>query len=207
MSFEDIETIWRSPHNRPTPAELEAQKAQLARRLRGRYRTFILTIGAGMTGLIGCSAAIIRYLLAGGAFDLDREWAGLLFFALPLIAAAVLIRQYRSHRRRHATYHRSISATLQAALDENRLERKRIKLFGGLYAVMVLAFPVAILQLLAVGKANAREVPSMIVLFAGLVLVVCLALAHRYRRRLLPRKRELETLLGAYEQDLTATDK
>jgi hypothetical protein len=203
MSFDDIETTWRSPHNRPSPDDVALEKAELVRRLRGRYRAFLLTVGAGVTALLGCGAALVRYKMQGGALDLDREWGSLLFFALPLLGAAVLLHHYRRHRARHADYNLSISAGLRAALDENRLERTRIKIIAGLYGVMVLVFPVIVSQLVAVGKARPREVHSMLVLFGALVVVVSLALAYHYRRRLLPRKRELEALLRAYEGDAT----
>jgi hypothetical protein len=199
MSFDDIEKVWRSPHNVPSPAEVEAQREMLVRRLRRQYRVFLLTIGAGGTAVLGCAAALVRHALDGGALDLQREWGSLVLFALPLIGLAVLFRQYRRHRARHLGYQLSISASLRAALDENRLERTRIKILAGLYGVMTLVFPIIVSQLGAVGKARPGEMMSMLVLFAALVAVVGLALTYRYRRRLLPRKRQLEALLAAYE--------
>jgi hypothetical protein len=54
-------------------------------------------------------------------------------------------------------------------------------------------------QLRAVGKAgNEILVPAFVILPAFVVLEVC-AFVIYYRRRLRPRKRELETLLTSYE--------
>jgi hypothetical protein len=201
MSFDDIETLWRSSHNRPPPDEIEAHRAELGRRLRGRYRAFLVTIGAGVTALLVCAAALVRYGLSGGALDLGREWGSLLLFALPVLGAGVLLAQHRRHRLRHAGYQLSIAASLRAALDENRLARTRMKILGGLYGAVALLSPVIASQLQAVGKARPAEARDMLVLFLALALAVSAALAYHDRRRLLPRKRALEALLSAYEAD------
>jgi len=203
MEFDEIEKVWRSTHNAPSAADLGAQRAELTRRLQGRYRTFLLTIGAGVTALLICVGGFVRYVLQGGAFDPTQEWGAVLLFGLPLLAAGVLLHQFRRHRAQHASYEGSISANLRAGLDENRLARARMKIIGGLYAAMALIFPLIAYQLLAVGKARPSEISSMIALFAGLILVVSVCLAYHYHRHLLPKKRELEALLGSYESGPT----
>jgi hypothetical protein len=200
MSFDDVERLWRSSHNVPPPAELDAQRGQLVRRLRRQYRGFVICVGAAMAGLVLLGVRFARYLAGGGAFDLGREWAALALVLLPVLGAVVFVRQYLRHRARHANYQSSISASLRALLDENRLARRRLKGIALLNGIMVLLFPVIAWQLQAVGKARPGEVWSMLALFAGLMVFVGLCLAYEYHRRLQPRRRELEALLQAYDE-------
>jgi len=201
MTFDDVERLWRSPHNAPSPAQLEAQRAELVRRLRRRHRGFVIGVSAALAGLVLLGVRFALYLARGGAFDGRQEWASVALLLLPVLGAAVFVRQYLRHRARHRDHHRSISASLRALLDENRLARRRVQGIAVLNGIFVLVFPVIAWQLQAVGKARPGELMSMVVLFAGLMVLVGLCLAYEYWRRLQPRRRELEAMLRFYQSE------
>lgn len=201
MTFDDVERLWRSPHNAPSPAQLEAQRAELVRRLRRRYRGFLIGMGAALAGLALLGVRFAFYLARGGAFDGRQEWASVALLLLPVLGAVVFVRQYLRHRARHRNHQLSISACLRAALDENRLARRRVQGIAALYGIFALIFPFIARQLQAAGKARPSEVTSMFVLFAGLMVVVGLCLAFEYWRRLQPRRRELEAMLQSHDSD------
>ena len=87
---------------------------------------------------------------------------------------------------------------MRALLDENRLSRTRLKLIAALNGVMLLVMPFIVVQLRAAGKAGDEILMPAFVLFPALMVFVFVVLLLRYRRTLLPQKRELETLLESY---------
>lgn len=199
MTYDDIQSVWGSPHNQPSHGELEQQKQRLALRLRRRYRGFLLITGLAATWLTVLGVGFARHVANGGAFDLSREWAAGLLFLLPVVALGVFWRQHFHHRSRHVLYQQSIVASVRALLDENRLSRTRLKLIAALNGVMLLVMPFIVVQLRAAGKAGDEILMPAFVLFPALMVFVFVVLALRYRRTLLPQKLELETLLKSYE--------
>lgn len=131
--------------------------------------------------------------------DFSREWGSLLVLALPWLAAIFLLREYRRHRRRHINYDRSIADSIRALLDENQLARRRVKLAAALHGVFLVLLPIVVYQLRAVGKAGDE---ILLPAFVGWPLIgtsLLIAMTYSYRRKLLPRKLELEALLRSYE--------
>lgn len=203
MNFAEIEHVWRSPHNRPTPAQLDREKQQFVADLRRRHRGFAIFIAVVIGVLTLVSARLVAQVVwaAPGAerIEVFREWGALVMLVLPWGAALFFLREYRRHRRRHAECGQSICASVRALLDENRLNRARLKWVAVLHGAFLLVLPVIVYQLRAVGKAGDEIlVPAFVVwpIIAGGIL---LGLRFHDRRTLLPRKRELETLLSSYE--------
>jgi len=203
MNFADIENTWRSPPNRPSPAELEHQSMQLIAELRRRRRGFVLHLGLVLTFLTVVTFLILRHVIgtdpALNRIDVAREWGAFVLLALPWIAALVFARQSWRHFAGHADYDRSIRASVSALLDENRLSRTRVKVVALLHGLVLLVLPVVVIQLRAAGKAGDEILVPAFVLWPLLAAGIGGALLYYYRRKLLPRKRELEALLGAYE--------
>lgn len=199
MTFDDIQSVWGSPHNRPSPDELEVQKQQFIRNLESRHRGFVLITGLTGLWLIGCTIRFAYHVAKGGAFEPAREWAAILLFLLPVGALVVFWRQHFLHRREHVDHRRTIKASLEALLDENRLACLRLKMIAVLNGLMLVVMPVIVLQLRAVGKAGDEILLPAFVLVPLLMAFVFTVLFLRHRRTLLPQKRELETLLQAYE--------
>jgi hypothetical protein len=203
MNFADIENAWRSPHNWPSPAQLEKQKMQFVTDLKKRHRglvAFLALVGVALLVITGKFAFDLIWPDAGvDKVDFAREWAIVPFLALPWIGWALLVRQYRAHRTKHPDYDVSIGASVRALLDENRMERSRYKLIAGLQLATLLVLPLVIFQLRAAGKAGDEILVPAFVIFPAIIAGILAASTWRYRTRLLPRKRELETLLASYQ--------
>jgi hypothetical protein len=205
MNFDDIQQTWRSPQNQPSAAQLETDKmkfiADLRRRRRGNalFLALIFALLAFMTGKI-----VLHALWPDPALDridFTREWGVILMFALPWIAWIVMLRLDRRHRGLHANYDRSINRSVAALLDENRMERVRYKVVGVLLVVSVFVLPIIVFQLRAVGKAGDEILLPAFVLWPLYVTGVLVWAAFHYRRKLLPRKHELEGLLQQYREE------
>jgi hypothetical protein len=202
MNFAEIENTWRSPHNRLNPAELEKNKMQLIAELRRRRRATIGLLGVTFLPLAFVTGRLVLHLLHAEAgrdpVDLATEWGVVPFFLLPWIGWLSMVALYRRHRARHLNYDQSIRASVQALLDENRTERTRCKVIGGLLIASVAALPIVIQQLRAVGKAGDEILVPAYVIYPGYVILMVGWTIWHYRRKLLPRERELEELLNVY---------
>ena len=205
MNFDDIQKTWHSPQNRPSAAQLENEKMKFLTDLRRRHCGavfFMLWILAVLTFLTG---KVVFHLLwpdpSMDTIDFTREWSIVPLFALPWLCLFVFFRKYRRHRAQHANYERSISASVRALLDENRLARERQKWAALLSGTMLLLMPLIVYQLRAVGKAGDEILVPAFVILPAFMLCVFLGMIWHHRRTLLPRKRELEALRAAYGED------
>ena len=128
-----------------------------------------------------------------------REWGFLLLLALPWACLFLFFRRYRQYRARHAGFAQSISASLRALLDENRIARERQKWVAGLWALIMVLMPLLVHQLRAAGKAGDEILIPAFVLLPLLMLGVSGWMLWRDRRVLGPRQRHLESLLASYD--------
>ena len=157
-------------------------------------------VGAALVFITG--KVIVHLIWPSPTVDtiaLTREWAVIPLLALPWFGWFLMVRQYRRHRALHPNYQNSISSSVRALLDENRLERTRYKIIACLQLLTVILMPLIVYQLRAVGKAGDEVLVPAFVIFPAIILAIFLWSTVRYRRKLLPRKRELEALLASYE--------
>jgi hypothetical protein len=202
MNFADLETVWRSPHNRPTAAQLEKQKMEfltdLRRRRRGNVRFLMVT---GLL-LAVFTFLTVRHLIAPQPghtpVELSREWAIIPLYLLPWAAWVYIVRLHFRHCAEYRHCGDSIHASVAALLDENRRERSRYKFVGGLLIASLPVLALIVHQLRNVGKAGDEIIVPGFVVAPALLLGIVLWMLVYYRTRLLPRKRELESLLTAY---------
>jgi hypothetical protein len=203
MKLDDLDRLWRSPHNQPSAAQLEQNNIKFLTDLRRRHRgtvIFMIWILMVMTFLTG--KVVVQLIWPDPALDrIDpaREWGFLLFMALPWACLLLFFRRYRQHRARHAGFAQSISASLRALLDENRIARERQKWVAGLWALMMVLMPLLVHQLRAAGKAGDEILIPAFVLLPLLMLGVSGWMLWRDRRVLGPRQRHLESLLASYD--------
>jgi hypothetical protein len=113
----------------------------------------------------------------------------------------VFFRKYRRYRSANVNAEGSISASIRALLDENRLERERQKWAGLLAGAALLLMPLIVYQLRAVGKAGDEILVPAFVMFPALMICIHGSLWWYRHRVLNPRRRELESLLAAYVED------
>jgi len=205
MNFDDIQKTWQSPHNRPSAAQLEKDKMKFLTDLRKRNRGAVFFMLWILGVLLVITGSAFLHLLwpdsAKDAIDLTREWSIVPLLALPWFCLLVFFEKYRRYRAAHPNYEHSISASVRALLDENRLARDRQKWAAALSGVMLLLMPLIVHQLRAVGKAGDEILVPAFVLLPALMLCIFLGMLWQQRRVLLPRKRELEALLATYRED------
>ncbi len=203
MNFDDISQTWRSPQNQPSAAQLEKDKMKFINDLRKRHRgqiIFMVWILAVLSFITGTFVFhLFRPDAAKPPTDLSREWGAVVLLALPWLALGVFCKKFREHRARHAHPERSIRASVEALLDENRGESERYKWAGWLNLAVVLLMPLIVWQLRATGKAGDEILTPAFVVLPAMMACVCLAMLWYRRRVLRPRRRELEGLLAAYD--------
>jgi hypothetical protein len=205
MNFADIQQAWQSPHNRPSAAELEKQKMHFITDLRRRHRSSFMLLVLTFIPMAFLTFKLVMHIVSPNPeldpVDLSREWGVVIFFALPWAGWLLLVRLHRRHRTQFANYEQSINASVAALLDENRTERIRTKVVGGLLLASVVILPVIVFQLRSVGKSGDEILIPAFVIYPVYVASMVGWLAYRYRRTLLPRMRELEGLLHSYAGD------
>jgi len=202
MNFADLEQTWRSPHNRPESAALNALKdAFLAEHDRRRtvHKRFLLIVGTVLTVMTLRVAAALLWPDAGrGVLDPAREWGALLFLLLPWAGVVILARQLSRHDRDHGAAG-TVADGIRALLAENQVSRRRVRVMTGLHLAALGLLPLVVWQLRAVGKAGDE---ILLPAFVGWPLIAAGILAGLWwhdRRKLAPRRRELEALLKSYE--------
>jgi hypothetical protein len=205
MNFDDIQKTWQSPHNRPDTAQLEKDKMKFVTDLRRRRRGNLLFLALVFALILFWTVKLGLHIIlpdpASKAVDLGREWGVLPFFALPWLGWLYMVRLHWRQHVRHPNYDRSIGASVNALLDENSSERRRYKVIAGLLVASAVMLPLIVYQLRSVGKAGDEILIPALVIYPAYVVGVLIWSAVYYRRKLLPRKRELETLLAGYDQN------
>jgi hypothetical protein len=205
MNSADFERAWRSPGNTATPAVLTAARDRLFADLRRRQRARRLFLALVFGALLLLSARVALELWPRGGTPTihpARDWASLLFLAVPWTGFALLARQMRRHERGPGQASEAIGDTVRALLDENATARAGLRVTAGLLGVTLLLLPLVVWQLRATGKAGDEILWPAFVgwpLVAGTLLA---ALWWHERFRLRPRRRQLEALL----RDLERTD-
>lgn len=197
MNSADLERAWRSPRNSGDPSALATARDQLFAGLkkRRRARRLFLALVLGALTLLSVRVALATLPRAGGpTIDPGRDWASLVFLALPWIGFIVLTRQMLRHERGHRQTGETVGDTVRALLDENATARAGLRVTAGLLGATVLLLPVVVWRLRATGKAGDEILwPAFLgwPLLAGALLA---ALWWQDRHRLLPRRRHLEAL-------------
>jgi hypothetical protein len=205
MNFAEIETTWRSPHNRPTPAQLEKQKMNVIDELNRRRRSTRGLLWLTAIPLVLITGKLALHLLwpdpALDRIQVAREWAVIPFFLLPWAGWLLMWWLHRGHTVQHADFARSIRAGVAALLDENRRERLRTGVIAALLLGSVPLLGGVVWQLRAVGKAGDEILLPAFVIYPTYVLLTLGWIAFDYFRKTQPRGRELEGLLAQYRED------
>jgi hypothetical protein len=203
MNYDELEAAWRSPRNQPSPAEIAASQQRFTAELERKRRGAKLLLFAVFAVLTLFSVRLLGAVLwpgAGGRIDVAREWASLVFLALPWLGALALARQLVRHEREHVHPGRSLAGSVRALLDENRMSRARLGVVAALHVVMLVTLPLVVWQLRAVGKAGDEIVWPAFVGWPLVAAAILAAMAWHDRRTLRPRARQLEALLRDYER-------
>jgi hypothetical protein len=199
MTFDDLVPVWRSPRNLPDPAQVERHKASIVSHLGKEYRDFLWHVGFTSAMTIFLAGGFWQYVRSGGVFDLQREWASVVFLLLPMGVATLFVRGFIRHRRQHPRYELSIKDALRALSDQNRLSRARLRVSMLAVTAAMALVPVVTYQLQLVGKQRPHEAASMLLVFAVGYVAAMVVQIWKYRR-LRSENTRLQELLGSYER-------
>lgn len=204
MNFAEIETTWHSPHNRPTPAQLEKQKMNLTEELNRRRSDTRGLLWLSAIPLVLLTAKLVQHMLwpdpALSRFDLAREWMVIPLFLLPWAGWLVMWSLHHGHNAQHPDYAHSIQANVIALLDENRRARTRTLVIGSLLAASVPLLGSVLWQLRAVGKVGDGLLIPACVIYPTYVVLTLAWMGREYFHKMEPRGRELEGLLAQYRE-------
>jgi hypothetical protein len=200
MNFADIQNAWASPHNRQSPAEIEAHKNTLATALARRRRGFLAFIVPPLVALIAFTALFAWRVTGGDLVVYGPDMAVPLLLVLPWAAIIYFLRRHGAHLSRHPDYRSSLVAALRALLDDNRQARARVKTMILMHLVSMPLLAFAVRQLADAGKVRAHELRSMIVFFGTVIVVALVGLLLFHLRKLRPEQDRLQALLRSYEE-------
>lgn len=202
MNDAELDRAWRSPRNQPAAAAVAEARdrflGDLERRRRGA-RLLLALVGGVLALLTG------RVLVAAWpgatppAVELARDWASLLFLAVPWAGFVMLARRMLRHERAHAGAERSVGAAVRALRDENAMARARLKVVAGLHGATLVLLPLVVWQLRAAGKAGDEILAPAFIGWPAVAGAILAALWWHDRRHLRPRARQLDELLREHD--------
>lgn len=135
------------------------------------------------------------------AMEFGRDWASLLFLALPWRGLGLLARRMVRHERAHPAAGKSIRETVHALLDEAAMARARLKVVAGLHAATLMLLPLVVWQLRVTGKAGDEILWPALIGWPLVAAVILSLLWWHDRSRLRPRHRQLKALWRECESE------
>lgn len=198
MNLNEMQSVWASPRNRPSPEEQQHLARQFARQMIRRRRFQSVWLIQTFAWLAITTVIAIRSI-ASGKTSPGQEWG---LFPLLLAPWALALHFLLRHLKPAAPLARgesSVAESFRAALGSNRTERSHLKLVGGLLVIMIPLLALAMQQLHAMGKVSDRELACMAAFFGGALLLGAAGMAVRYFGRLRPQQKRLDALLTELE--------
>ncbi len=205
MNLNEMQRDWNSPRNNLPAESRQAVARQFARQLIRRRRFQALWLINTFVWLTVITVLAIR-TVAGGQTTPSQEWGLFPLLIVPWAFALHFLRRYLKPAEPVARGELSIAESMRAALASNRANQRHLKLVGMLYVIMLPLLALAMQQLHATGKVSARELTSMAVLFAGVLLLSGAGIAARYFGRLLPQQKQLHALLAELADETASTN-
>lgn len=198
MNFNELQNIWNAGGNEPTSVQREKLTKQFVATLRRQRRNqliwlvwtfFLLTV---MTGFVS-------WIVFGtDKVDLAREWGIIPLMLIPWSVTVLFLKRFLKPAVPLCRGDVAISDALAAAAAANRAAQWRSKIMGVMYAVFIPVLACGVWQLHSVGKTSSREMLSMTIFFAVVLGLSAAGVFARYRFRLVPQQKHLETLLKQF---------
>ena len=202
MNFDELQQAWNSPHNNLPPEQQRALAEKFNRQMvrRRRFQTFwLIHTFIWLTLITGLAV----WNVMTKKVALGQEWALIPLLVVPWAFAIYFLRRYLKPAAPIARGEMSVADSLRAALGSNRTEQSHSKWIGALYVIVTPLLVLVMQQLHAAGKVSARELTSMACFFGATLLLCGAVLAARHFGRLLPQQKQLEDLLGQFNQRAT----
>ncbi|HEY0943786.1 MAG TPA: hypothetical protein VGD81_00905, partial [Opitutaceae bacterium] len=136
-----------------------------------------------------------------GPLALAGQWALWPLLLLPWSAAIHFLRKFLREGAPPKSSIPPLRDALLTARQGNRAERRRLAVIAILLGALAPITAVAIRQLHLAGKASVNEAWSMALVFGLALALGGGSVAWRYRRRLVPERRRLESLLRDLESN------
>ena len=200
MKLDELEKLWHSSVNCPTPDQRNQMVVRFTASLRRRrqqelgwlvWTFFVLTL---LTGFVG-------WLIFGtDKIKLTAEWAAIPLLLIPWFFAGLFLRQFLRQSASMPDGDVTISDALTAAFAANESERFKLKAVGAMYLIALPVLAVCMWQLHSVGKVSSRELISMGTFLGGALAVSAGAVLARYWFSLVPKRQKLKVLLSQFEQ-------
>lgn len=194
MNHDPLHDLWRSAANQPDAAAERRAAEQFAARWRRQRRLQAVWLAWTFLALAG-AAALAFVQLRRGSVTLGTQTMLVPLFGVPWLAAVHFLRVFVQQGAALPHAGQPFAEVVRSAEQANTSERHRLRVIGVLLTIMMPVTALAVWQLHAAGKASASEAWSMAAVFAlGLSLGLA-AVVWRYRTRLVPEHRLIETRL------------
>ena len=199
MKLDELQDLWNSSANQPTPGQRAGIIARFTATLRRRRRQelcwlvwtfFVLTL---LTGFVAWM------IFKTDKVQLAAEWGAIPLLLIPWVFACLFLRRFL----RQAAPTRddvTISDSLSAAFAANESERSKLKAIGLMYGIALPVLALCMWQLHSVSKISVRELVSMIAFLGSALAVSGGAVLANYWFKLVPRGQKLKALLKQFEQ-------
>jgi MFS family permease len=200
MKLDELQQLWNSPDNQPTPDQQDAWIARFNDTLRKQRRRNAIWLGWVFFVLTSLTAFFAWLIVATDKVKLETNWFAILLLLVPWALAGFLLRTF-ARERQNECGEQSIAASLKAALSANQLERRKLKALGLMYVVFVPILCGSVWQIHAAGKVTSRELPSMVAFFGVALTISAAAVLAKYWLRLVPENVRLSAVLSQMGDD------
>jgi hypothetical protein len=196
MNDDELQRIWKSPHNEPREQRQRQwtrgfiRKLQRARRLQALWLVWTFAALTGMT-LLALWQALQGKLTAGLAI------ASAPLLIIPWGVGIHFLCRFQSSDNRALQSDLPLVDALNAALQANQNAQVRLKTIRLLLGSMLPILAISIWQLHVAGKVSGREAVSMAGLFLGALTVSGIAITLRILLGLKPQEKRLGNLIQA----------
>ena len=195
MNTDPLNDLWNSATNQPDAEAGPRLAAQFTNRLRKRRRFQAWWLGWTVCAMTAVTILAIIHVVRNGVSGVADQWPLLPLLALPWFVTLRFLRAFLRAKAGPASSALPLQAALIAARASNLAERRHFIVISWLFAAMTPLLALAVWQLHLGGKASVDQAWSMALAF-GTILASSMAIqVVRYRRRLLPEKQTIDTLL------------
>ena len=195
MKLEELQNLWNSKANEPSPEQRQEMIGRLVHGLRRKRRQEIAWMAWTFLVLTVLTVFAGWLIFATDKFSFGSEWGMIPLLLIPWFFAVLFLRRFLRQNGRIPQGEVSVLDSLKAAWKANRAEQSKMRAIGVMYLIVVPVLGFGMWQLVNVGKVSSRELVSMVIFLGGALAISALAVFARYRLRLLPEGEKIEDLL------------
>ncbi len=203
MNESDLDKAWKSDGNQLSDQDARKLSDEFMTTMHRRRRVERLWL-IWIFATLGMTSILAGWLvLATDRVRLNHEWSLVPMLAIPWVFAVYFLRQYREKSKPTPGTSLTIEQTLKQSLLRNTSERRRLRMIGTLYLIMIPTMTIVIQQLENAGKVNPHEISSIYLFLFATLFFSGSFVAWRYFLKLTPEANRLQNLTKQY--DMTST--